>query len=64
VFTDKASAKDTRRPELERLLTFVREAETNVVHSMDLLERNLGHLRRLVQGLTSAAYASSSLRSI
>ncbi|WP_159108478.1 recombinase family protein, partial [Salmonella enterica] len=25
VFTDKASGKDTRRPELERLLAFVRE---------------------------------------
>ena len=26
VFTDKASGKDTQRPELERLLVFVREA--------------------------------------
>ncbi|EME5342640.1 recombinase family protein, partial [Escherichia coli] len=25
VFTDKASGKDTQRPELERLLAFVRE---------------------------------------
>ena len=35
VFTDKASGKDTRRPELERLLAFVREGDTVVVHSMD-----------------------------
>jgi DNA invertase Pin-like site-specific DNA recombinase len=51
VFTDKASGKDTQRPELERLLAFVREGDT-VVHSMDRLARNLDDLRRLVQGLT------------
>jgi predicted site-specific integrase-resolvase len=28
VFTDKASGKDTRRPELESLLAFVREGDT------------------------------------
>ena len=52
VFTDKASGKDTHRPELERLLAFVREGDTVVVHSMDRLARNLDDLRRLVQGLT------------
>ena len=52
LFTDKASGKDTRRPELERLLAFVREGDTVVVHSMDRLARNLDDLRRLVQGLT------------
>lgn len=52
VFTDQASGKDTRRPELERLLTFVREGDTVVVHSMDRLARNLDDLRRLVQNLT------------
>lgn len=51
-FTDKASGKDTRRPELERMLTFVREGDTVVVHSMDRLARNLDDLRRLVQDLT------------
>ena len=52
LFTDKASGKDTRRPELERLLAFVREGDTVVVHSMDRLARNLDDLRRLVQSLT------------
>ena len=52
VFTDKASGKDTQRPELERLLAFVRESDTVVVHSMDRLARNLDDLRRIVQGLT------------
>ena len=52
VFTDKASGKDTRRPELESLLAFVREGDTMVVHSMDRLARNLDDLRRLVQKLS------------
>lgn len=52
VFTDRASGRDTRRPELERLLAFVREGDTVVVHSMDRLARNLDDLRRLVQDLT------------
>ena len=52
VFTDKASGKDTQRPELDRLLAFVREGDTVVVHSMDRLARNLDDLRRLVQMLT------------
>ena len=52
VFTDKASGKDTKRPELEALLSFAREGDTVVVHSMDRLARNLDDLRRLVQMLT------------
>jgi DNA invertase Pin-like site-specific DNA recombinase len=52
VFTDQASGKDSQRPELERLLAFVREGDTVVVHSMDRLARNLDDLRRLVQTLT------------
>jgi DNA invertase Pin-like site-specific DNA recombinase len=53
VFTDRASGKDTNRPELELLLAFVREGDTVVIHSMDRLARNLDDLRRLVQRLTS-----------
>ena len=52
LFTDKASGKDTQRPELESLLAFVREGDTVVVHSMDRLARNLDDLRRIVQQLT------------
>src|SRR5215208_6289930 len=51
-FTDKASGKDTKRPELELLLSFVRAGDTVVVHSMDRLARNLDDLRRIVQSLT------------
>ena len=52
VFTDRASGKDTHRPQLESLLTFVRQGDTVVVHSMDRLARNLDDLRRIVQSLT------------
>lgn len=51
-FIDKASGKDTQRPQLEALLVFAREGDTVVVHSMDRLARNLDDLRRLVQSLT------------
>ncbi|MHB1459081.1 MAG: recombinase family protein [Armatimonadota bacterium] len=53
VFTDKASGKDTNRPELEKLMVFAREGDTVVIHSMDRLARNLDDLRRIVQELTS-----------
>lgn len=52
VFTHMASGKDAQRPELERLLAFVRDGDTVVVHSMDRLVRNLNDLRRIMQGLT------------
>jgi DNA invertase Pin-like site-specific DNA recombinase len=48
-FTEKASGKDAKRPQLDALLTFVRNGDTVVVHSMDRLARNLDDLRRIVQ---------------
>lgn len=51
IFTDKASGKDTQRPQLDLLLSFIREGDTLVVHSMDRLARNLDDLRKLVQQL-------------
>ncbi|MBV8612714.1 MAG: recombinase family protein, partial [Acetobacteraceae bacterium] len=51
-FTDQASGKDTRRPQLELLLSFARAGDTVVVHSMDRLARNLDDLRRIVHTLT------------
>lgn len=51
-FIDKASGKDIQRPQLDAMLSFAREGDTVVVHSMDRLARNLDDLRRLVQSLT------------
>src|ERR1700758_102922 len=52
VFTDKASGKDTNRPELGRALDYVRDGDTLLVHSMDRLARALVDLRRTVDELT------------
>jgi DNA invertase Pin-like site-specific DNA recombinase len=52
-FTDKASGKDVRRPELEAMVGFVRDGDTVVVHSMDRLARNLDDLRGIVRKLTA-----------
>jgi len=52
VFTDKASGKDTNRPELARAFDYVRDGDTLVVHSMDRLARNLEDLRRIIRELT------------
>ena len=52
VFLDRASGRDARRPELEKLRQYVRQGDTVVVHSLDRLARNLDDLRRLVDELT------------
>ena len=52
MFTDKASGKDTNRPELARAIDYVRAGDTLVVHSMDRLARKLEDLRRIVRELT------------
>jgi len=52
-FTDKASGKDTRRPQLAAMIGFVRDGDTVVAHSMDRLARNLEDLRRIVRELTA-----------
>jgi DNA invertase Pin-like site-specific DNA recombinase len=51
-FTDKASGKDVKRPQLEAMQSFVREGDTVFCHSMDRLAHNLDDLRRIVLGLT------------
>lgn len=52
-FEDKASGKDTHRPQLEAALEYCREGDTLVVHSMDRLARSLVDLRKLVGDLTN-----------
>ena len=51
-FTDKASGKDTKRPQLELMMSFVRSGDTVIVHSMDRLARDQNDLHRIVQTLT------------
>ena len=62
VFTDKASGKDTKRPQLDRALEFLRDGDVLVIHSMDRLARNLDDLRRIVLTLTKRGVSVQFLK--
>lgn len=51
-FSDKASGKDVKRPQLQAALEYLRDGDVLVVHSMDRLARNLVDLRTMVEELT------------
>jgi DNA invertase Pin-like site-specific DNA recombinase len=51
-FTDKASGKDVKRPQLDAMLSHARDGDVVIVHSMDRLARNLDDLRQIVKKLT------------
>lgn len=51
-FIDKASGKDTKRPQLQAALDYLRDGDVLIVHSLDRLARNLDDLRRIVTELT------------
>ena len=52
VFIDKMSGKTRDRPELTRMMTFVRQGDTVVVESISRFARNTKDLLELVQQLT------------
>jgi DNA invertase Pin-like site-specific DNA recombinase len=54
VFTDKASGRDTKRPQLAAALEYVRDGDTLIVHSLDRLARNVEDLRRIVRELNES----------
>lgn len=66
VFEDKASGKNTDRPQLQAALEYCRDGDSLVVHSMDRLARNLTDLRLLVKNLTgkgvTVEFVKESLR--
>lgn len=53
LFTDKASGKDTNRPQLKAALDYLRDGDVLVVHSMDRLARNISDLLHTVELLNS-----------
>lgn len=53
VFTDKLSGKNTDRPGLHELFSYVREGDTVEVVSLDRLSRNYQDIQHLVQELKS-----------
>ena len=62
VFEDKASGKDTHRPQLAACLDYLRDKDTLVVHSIDRLARNLEDLQRLVRMLTDKGVSVSFIK--
>lgn len=61
-FTDKASGKDTQRPQLEALLRHARAGDHVYVHSIDRLARNMADLLQLVEQLTGKGVALSFVK--
>jgi len=51
IFIDKASGKNTDRPELKRLLTYVRQGDTVIVESISRFARNTRDLLELIEQL-------------
>lgn len=53
IFLDKASGKNTDRPELNRMMNYVRRGDTVVVESISRFARNTRDLLELVEQLTA-----------
>lgn len=53
VFVDKASGKNTQRPELHRMLDYVRKGDVVIVESISRFARNTRDLLELVERLTA-----------
>lgn len=53
VFIDRMSGKSKERPELKRMMTFVREGDTVIVESISRFARNTKDLLELVEQLTA-----------
>ncbi len=51
LFIDKASGKNTDRPELKRMLTYVRQGDTVIVESISRFARNTRDLLELIEQL-------------
>jgi DNA invertase Pin-like site-specific DNA recombinase len=61
-FTDKCSGKDVKRPQLDAMLSYVRDGDVVVIHSLDRLGRNLDDLRKVVNDLNSRGVAVQFLK--
>ena len=53
VYIDKMSGKNTNRPELKRMMEFVREGDVVIVESISRFARNTKDLLELVEQLTN-----------
>lgn len=62
VFTDKASGKDTNRPQLIEAMGWVRGGDVLIVHSIDRLARNVEDLHRIVRILNEKGVSVKFLK--
>jgi DNA invertase Pin-like site-specific DNA recombinase len=56
-FEDRASGKNTQRPQLQAALNYCREGDTLISHSLDRLARSVADLLAIVTSLTSRGVA-------
>ena len=52
IFIDKMSGKNTKRPELQKMMKYIREGDTVIVESISRFARNTRDLLDLVEQLT------------
>lgn len=62
VFIDKMSGKDTKRPQLQAMLDYVREGDVVVVSDFSRLARSTRDMLRIVQELTDKGVGLISLK--
>jgi len=62
VFTEKLSGKDTKRPELQRLMAAVQSGDTVIVESISRFARNTRDLLDLVEKLNAKGIEFVSLK--
>jgi DNA invertase Pin-like site-specific DNA recombinase len=62
VYTDKLSGKDTNRPSLQELLSYLREGDVLYISSFDRLARSTKDLLSLAEELESKGVALVSLK--
>ena len=62
IFIDKASGKNTNRPQLKEMLNFVREGDTVIVSDISRLGRNTVDLLKIVNELTERGVEFKSLK--
>ena len=62
VFTEKISGKDRNRPELQKMLEFVREGDTVIVESISRLARSTRDFLNILDELEKKHVALISLK--
>lgn len=62
VFIDKMTGATKERPELQRMLEYVRQGDTVYVHSLDRLARNFDNLLDIIKQLNNKGVIFKSLK--